>query len=308
LGKFIFGWACDANQIIISNNLLCDSRLNFSFPTENAPTLNRFLGIPILKEGKLIGAIGILNSDNPYTETDADFLKPLTSLFSNFFDWVLSKREKRSWEWLKESSEKLDFLISENIPDIVTLHDLELRIIFASQSIERITGLKPSELLGKDIFQTLDYSFTDPQNFNEFAEYSIPYLLKREGRVIHLELTWTPLYNNIGEVVSYQAVTKDVSERENQLKDLRKLLTKEMELNQLNSNFIAVTSHEVRTPLATIQSSTDLMDMIIEGINDENLKASLNKQILKINRQIGRLSTIISDESQAEKKSVGNLP
>lgn len=42
--------------------------------------------------------------------------------------------------------------------------------------------------------------------------------------------------------------------------ELRKALGKEKELNQLKSNFISMTSHEFRTPLTTILSSTELLE------------------------------------------------
>lgn len=42
--------------------------------------------------------------------------------------------------------------------------------------------------------------------------------------------------------------------------EVRKALEKEQELNELKSRFVSMTSHEFRIPLATILSSTELLE------------------------------------------------
>ena len=55
-------------------------------------------------------------------------------------------------------------------------------------------------------------------------------------------------------------VAIDISERRKAEKDLRKALEREMELNELKSNFVSMASHEFRTPLSTILSSAYLIE------------------------------------------------
>ncbi len=51
----------------------------------------------------------------------------------------------------------------------------------------------------------------------------------------------------------------DISRRKKAEEDTRAALAKEKELNQLKSRFVSMTSHEFRTPLATILSSSQLL-------------------------------------------------
>jgi PAS domain S-box-containing protein len=54
-------------------------------------------------------------------------------------------------------------------------------------------------------------------------------------------------------------------------------LEKEKELNEMKTNFISMTSHEFRTPLTSILSSTDLLEMYFEKWPKEKTKNHLTK-------------------------------
>lgn len=56
------------------------------------------------------------------------------------------------------------------------------------------------------------------------------------------------------------AIVRDITERKQAKTDMRASLTKEKELNLLKSRFVAMTSHEFRTPLTTILSSAELLE------------------------------------------------
>ncbi len=56
------------------------------------------------------------------------------------------------------------------------------------------------------------------------------------------------------------AIIRDITERKQVETDIRNALEKEKELNELKSRFVTMASHEFRTPLATIFSSSELLE------------------------------------------------
>jgi signal transduction histidine kinase len=57
-----------------------------------------------------------------------------------------------------------------------------------------------------------------------------------------------------------RCLQSEITERQRLEEELRNALMKEKELSDLKSNIISVVSHEYRTPLATILSSTELLE------------------------------------------------
>jgi PAS domain S-box-containing protein len=79
--------------------------------------------------------------------------------------------------------------------------------------------------------------------------------------------------------------------------DLLAVLSKEKSLNELKSRFIAMVSHEYRTPLTVILSSTYILDKLYEK-NDE---ASFKKNLELIRHSIQSLTKLLDDVLVFEK-------
>ena len=76
--------------------------------------------------------------------------------------------------------------------------------------------------------------------------------------------------------------------------DLKNIIHKEKELNNLKSHFINITSHELRTPLAVIMSSAEIIDMIVSKPNtDQSIKPE--NYTIKILAEVNRITNILND-------------
>lgn len=303
----LFGWVLLNKETMIANEVENNSNRSPRGTPHGHPQLHRFLGIPIFKGERFVGMVGLANKEKPYTQEDVDFLKPFLSSYANLIASLHINREKRRAELLQEQSESLYRLLSENIDDIVTLHDLDLKTVYASPSLEKVTGFKPDQFIGKDFFSFFSFKPKEESDFTKFPRFIIPLNHGISGKEIKLEMLWKPIYTEKGELTSYLAATRDVTERELVLEELKKTLEKEIELNQLKSKFITMTSHELRTPLATIQSSADLMEIFTESVQEGKAHEGLVKQIRKIHVQLSRLTQIISDVMLFEKNNEGKL-
>jgi PAS domain S-box-containing protein len=77
------------------------------------------------------------------------------------------------------------------------------------------------------------------------------------------------------ELVEFQAVGRDITERKQAEEETLKALAKEKELNQLKTHFVSMVSHEFRTPLTTILSSADLLEYYQEDFPDSKADKKL---------------------------------
>jgi PAS domain S-box-containing protein len=84
---------------------------------------------------------------------------------------------------------------------------------------------------------------------------------------------------------------RDITESKLMEQELRAALEKEKELNELKSRFSSMVSHEFRTPLAIILSSTGLIQHYSDRMNEEKRQEHLSQ----IQTQVGRLVGLLDD-------------
>jgi PAS domain S-box-containing protein len=94
-----------------------------------------------------------------------------------------------------------------------------------------------------------------------------------------------------------------IRELERSRNELRLALEKEKDLNDLKSRFISMASHEFRTPLTTILSSTSL----ISEYNKPELEEKRNKHINRIKSSVNNLNDILSDFLSISKLEEGKI-
>lgn len=64
----------------------------------------------------------------------------------------------------------------------------------------------------------------------------------------------------ISEINEVMAIIRNITERKQAEEDIRQALAQQQQLNELKSRFVTMTSHEFRTPLASILSSSELLE------------------------------------------------
>lgn len=95
----------------------------------------------------------------------------------------------------------------------------------------------------------------------------------------------------------------EITQRQHLEEELRQALAKEKELSDLKSNIISVVSHEYRTPLATILSSTELLEHYSHKWPEEKRK----RHFQRIQTTVHHLTQLVSDVLLLSKAEAGKL-
>ncbi|MGH8726871.1 MAG: PAS domain S-box protein [Burkholderiales bacterium] len=134
------------------------------------------------------------------------------------------------------------------------------RHVWINQKFADMLGYQTQELIG----QVSVMHFPSRESFEEFGKIAYPILEQRKSYATEIQmkrkdgsLIWCQLYGTSivaghperGSIWTFVDIT-----------ELKRALDKEKELSALKSRFVSMTSHEFRTPLATILSATELVE------------------------------------------------
>ena len=195
-------------------------------------------------------------------------------------------------------------LVSENSGDVIALQDFEGIISFISPSVKSLLGYHHEDLLShdyKDLIHESERPFVqsviDSVIGNKGKNVKVTYRLQtKDDEWIWVESSYGSIEDANGQFLYLQSSTRDISER-------IKALEKERQLVKLKSSFISMASHEFRTPLTTIQSSNELINMYLDA--DEEPSPKLKKHVGRIRTELERMNSLLKDVFTLGKLDVG---
>jgi PAS domain S-box-containing protein len=197
------------------------------------------------------------------------------------------------------TAENLYRLLADNSMHLVCLHNLDMTFKYVSPSIKAVVGYTPENLIGKT-----PMDFAHPEDIEgiltDFTNLLVNYLPIRieyryrnsEGIYIWLETDAKIIFDK--EVpLKVQTSSRDISKRKRADLIVKNTLRQERKLNELRTNLVSTISHEFRTPMTTIRTSAELIEMYLEGHNSQNEK-QLRKQINRITSEIDRIVDLMN--------------
>ena len=117
---------------------------------------------------------------------------------------------------------------------------------------------------------------------------------KKNGEYIWLETSLKVFFDDYDICSRIITSSRSIQERKLVEESMLKSLQREKELNQLKTRFVNMTSHEFRTPLATIRSSAEIIEAYTK-IADFQQKDKILKQLINIQSEISRISNLINE-------------
>jgi signal transduction histidine kinase len=221
----------------------------------------------------------LLVEDSP---SDARLLHQIF-LYADQEEWHLSHVERLS-EAIDASREnstlKLDdeaesrkqrtfdlVLLDLSLPDSTGLETLkEFRAAIPDIPVVVLTGLDDENLA-----------------LQALAEGAQDYLVKDQ-------MTMQRLVRAIRYAVERGEILNQIRESEERT---RQALAKEQELNELKSNFVAMVSHEFRTPMTTIRTSVDILEYNSDKLTDERRTKYFDRIQNAINQMLQLLDEVL---------------
>ena len=240
----------------------------------------------------------------------------------------ISKR-KENEEKIRINEERLRNLY-ENAPVGIYRSTPEGRFIMANPALLKILGydtvdeLKNIDII-KDgyVFPDERYKFVNHLNLHGKIINNEVYWKKKDGTEILISESGRAVYDYDGKVKYYEGFLEDITkrkfaeeqiinmnkelekrveERTNQLKEVLQdvqlakdevaaSLDKEKDLNEMKSRFISMISHEYRTPLTIILTSTYILEQLAADVEDD----MFGRNIEKIRKTVSNMTKLLDD-------------
>ncbi len=217
---------------------------------------------------------------------------------------------KKSEEALKINEAKYRSVVN-SIKEVIFQTDVNRNWTFLNPAWKEITGFEIEESLGK----ACDFYIFDKDK--EHATLLFAKLMEGKKEFCREELRfrtkdnqtrWIEIYARLkkdinGQVTGASGTLNDVTSRKKADEEIKNALAKEKELSSLKTNLMSMISHEFRTPLAAILSSSDLLELYWEKWPVDKR----NNLLGKIKKSIKNLIDLLNDITDLNKVDSGRI-
>jgi len=182
-------------------------------------------------------------------------------------EWMKEELRK-NFEGMKKEEEKLNAIV-DNVGDAIIVLDNRKKIILANLAAQKLIAHTEEETRGMEYYKFLRLFDKEKQificNFDTINNEDCPvekaivskkivfipkgiYLINKYGVKIEIDGSVAPYKDLRGEIMGYVIVLRDV--------------TSEREVERMKSEFVSITSHQLRTPLSSIRW---YVEMLLDG-------------------------------------------
>jgi PAS domain S-box-containing protein len=211
----------------------------------------------------------------------------------------------------EERNRFIEKLISSSL-DLIMVIDKELRFITLNKKAETVLGKAfKGPIIGEKITD-INPSVVGTQSFQDLLDAFKGNIIIRDkvkttiGEDQYYEHNYVPLYNEDGEVYAVMVISHDITENIRQMEELRKLSESDVQKN----NFIAMASHELKTPITSIKGYVQLLLNAFDKNKEKEKQLPpllVRSSLISVDKQITRLTRLISELLDLTKIETGTL-
>jgi PAS domain S-box-containing protein len=185
----------------------------------------------------------------------------------------------------------------DNVSDTIVISDPEGIVVYANRAVERVTGYKNEETIGKksgslwkspmpkEYYQKL-WDTIKIQKKNFISEIQNK---RKSGELYPAIISISPIVNKNGGIEFFVGIERDIS--------------REKEIDRLKDEFVSIASHELRTPLTAIDG---LVSMILDGEYGP-ITQDITQPLTDINTSSERLIHLINDLLNLSRIKAGRM-
>lgn len=190
--------------------------------------------------------------------------------------------------------------IVESSQDSIVSIDLNRVITSWNKGAEELYGYKANEAIGRPLEMVMlpeDIQGLIDKVKDIIGEITVPLYetirLHKNGKLAELEILLSPVRNGRGEVVGISTVARDITVRKMQEKQ--------------KDDFIAVASHELKTPVTVISAYTQLLQDRLQIVEDEESRSMIGKLAGQVEKLVGLIGVLLDTTKLAAGEILLNL-
>lgn len=191
-----------------------------------------------------------------------------------------------------------DTIVSKTLDGIITSWN---------KSAERMFGYSEAEAIGKHISLIIPADRLDEENMiisrirsGLKVDHFETLRKTKTGRLINISLTVSPIRDKSGKIIGASKIARDITEQVETREKLEQYTKKLEQINNYKDEFISMASHELKTPITSINGYLQLLE--------RNMKAGPQVLFLKkASQQVSKLMSLISDLLDISKIQSGRL-
>ncbi|UOE52493.1 PAS domain S-box protein [Mucilaginibacter sp. SMC90] len=186
----------------------------------------------------------------------------------------------------QEESAKLAAIIASS-DDAIVSKTLDSVITSWNQSAERMFGFTAEEMIGESIYKLIPPDRTDEEPLilsrlksGQRVEHFETKRLTKDGRQIDVSVSVSPIKDKDGRIIGLSKIARDITERKQD--EARK------------SDFIGMVSHELKTPLTSLNALLQVAELKLKTSEDSFLPGAMQKANVEVKKMTNMINGFLN--------------
>jgi PAS domain S-box-containing protein len=213
---------------------------------------------------------------------------------------ITARREAE--EALRQSEERFRLLVEAVQDYAIFMLDVDGHIISWNRGAQRLKGYSASDIIG----QHFRVFYPPEKQAEQHPEHELVWALRdghyeeegwrvrKDGSLFWANVVITAVRNHAGEHIGFTKVTRDMTERRAMTQELEAANARLRRAAAEQAEFLAVTAHELRTPVGVLGGSADMLSKHWAELTDDEhteLLESMASSAGRLRRLLGDLLT-----------------